>query len=61
MVNRLSHLDSNSGPVAQYFERLAHENTAKSRAILVTAERTAHALNLDDTLLDSLLVNLGLD
>jgi hypothetical protein len=61
MVNRLSHLDWNSGPVAKYFEQLAHQNTAKARAILIQADRAADVLNLDDTLLDSLLVNLGLD
>ena len=61
VVNRLSHLDLNHGPIAKYFERLSHENTAKSRAILVKADQVADALDLDDTLLDSLLVKLGLE
>jgi hypothetical protein len=61
LVNRLSHLDLNSGRVATFFEHLAQEDTAKSRAILVKADKIADALNLDDTLLDSLLVKLGLE
>ncbi|MBI3838219.1 MAG: hypothetical protein HY288_09845 [Planctomycetia bacterium] len=65
IVNRLERLevnriDLNGGPVAKYFEHLAHQNTAKSRAILVKADQVADALNLDDTLLDSLSVKLGL-
>ena len=59
IVNRLSHVDLNSGPVAKYLEYLAEEDTAKSREILVKADQVADALTLDDTLLDSLLVNLG--
>ena len=31
----LNRIDLNPGPVATYFEHLAHENTTKSRAILV--------------------------
>jgi predicted outer membrane repeat protein len=55
IVNRFSHVDLNSGPVATYLEHLAEEDTAKSRAILVQLDYLADALNLDDTLLDSLL------
>ena len=61
IVNRLSHVDLNSGPVAKYLEHLAEEDTAKARAILVKADQVADALNLDDALLDSLLVKLGLE
>jgi ELWxxDGT repeat protein len=63
-VNRLAHvdlkrIDLNRGPIAKYFEHVAHENTAKSRAILVKADQAADALGLDDELLDTLLVKLG--
>ncbi|MBI3837060.1 MAG: hypothetical protein HY288_03895 [Planctomycetia bacterium] len=66
IVNRLTHLDLNridlnSGPIVKYLEHLARDNTAKSRAILVKADPVAEPLNLDDTLLDSLLVKLGLE
>ena len=61
IVNRLAHLDLNHGPIATYFEHLAHENTAKSRAILVKADQVADALGLDDELLDGLLAKLGLE
>jgi hypothetical protein len=57
---RLSHLDLNrtdlnSGPIAKYLEHLAHENTAKSRAILVKADQVGDELGLDDELLDGVL------
>jgi hypothetical protein len=61
IVDRLSHVDLDSGPVAKYLEHLTEEDTARSRAILVKADQVADALNLDDTLLDSLLVKLGLE
>jgi hypothetical protein len=61
IANRLAHVDLNYGSIATYFEHLAQENTAKSRAILVKADQVADALNLDDTLLDSLLVKLGVE
>jgi hypothetical protein len=53
-------IDLNQGPVATFFELLAHENSAKSRAILVEADLIADAL-LDDDVLDGLLVGLGLE
>jgi hypothetical protein len=61
ILNRLSHVDLNSGPVAKYLEHLADEGTPRSKAILVAADRVADALKLDDTLLDSLLAGMGLD
>ncbi|MBI3838062.1 MAG: hypothetical protein HY288_09030, partial [Planctomycetia bacterium] len=61
IVNRLSHLDLNQGPIAKYLEHLAQENTPKASAILVKADQVADALGLDDELLDSLLVSLGLE
>jgi hypothetical protein len=65
LLNRLANLDLNSidwndGPVAKSCQHLAHENTAKSRAISVTVDRVADVLGWDDELLDSLLVKMGL-
>ncbi|MBI3840193.1 MAG: hypothetical protein HY288_19905, partial [Planctomycetia bacterium] len=60
IVNRLSHLDLNHGPIAKYLLHLAHENTPKAREILVAADKIADFLGLDDTLLDAILVRLGL-
>jgi hypothetical protein len=54
-------MDLNSGPIATYFQHLAHEDTAKSRAILVEADRVADEMGLDDELLDELVVGLGLE
>jgi hypothetical protein len=59
--NRLAHPDLNHGPVAKYFQHVAHEGTPKAKAILVKADQVANALNLDDTLLDSLLVRRKLE
>jgi hypothetical protein len=51
----------NSGPLANYFQHLAHEDTPKAKAILVEADQVAEELGLDDELLDSLLVKLVLE
>jgi hypothetical protein len=51
----------NSDPVAKFFEHLAQADTAKSRAILVKADRIADSLGLDDELLVGLLVGLGVE
>jgi hypothetical protein len=61
IANRLTHLDLNHGQIAKYLQHLAHENTAKSRVILVKADQVADALGLDDALLDTLLVRLKLE
>jgi hypothetical protein len=66
IANRLAHLDLNRidlnrGPLAAFFDHLAHENTAKSREILVEADPLADALGLDEELLDGLLVGVGLE
>jgi hypothetical protein len=61
IANRLSHLDLNHGPIANYLQHLAQDNTAKSRATLVKANQVADALHLDHTLLDSLVLKLGLE
>jgi hypothetical protein len=58
VANRLSHVDLNHGPIAVYFQYLAQEDSAKSRAILVKADHVADGLGLDDSLLDSLISGL---
>jgi len=60
-VHRLGQLDSNHELLAKSFKHLAHENTAKAKAILVEADALAAALHLEDALLDSLPVGLGLE
>jgi hypothetical protein len=53
LANRdLNSIDLNSGPLADYFEHLAHENAVKSREILVEANQPSDALGLDDELID---------
>ena len=49
------------GQQGGYFEHLAHENTAKSRAILVKARQEADALGLDNELFDEFVVGSGLE
>jgi hypothetical protein len=61
IVNQLTHLDLNQGPIARYFEHLANEDTSRSQSLLVKADRIADTLNRDDAWLDSLVVNLGLE
>ena len=61
VVNRLQQLDLNSGPIANFLEHLADADTPRAQAILVKADHIADALDLDDTLLDSILVELGLE
>jgi hypothetical protein len=57
----LNRIDLNHGPIAKYFQHLAHEGPAKAMAILVKADQISDSLGRDDTLLDSLLVKLGLE
>jgi hypothetical protein len=59
IVNRLTHLNLNSGPIAKYFEHLANENTTRSRAILVKADQFADAMDLEDELIDGLVLEKG--
>jgi hypothetical protein len=61
LVNRLESIDLNSGLAAGFFHRLAEQNTPRSRELLVKADQVADALGLDDTLLDNLLADLGLE
>ncbi len=59
IVDRLSHLDLNSGPIARYLRHLANEDTPRAREILVAADEVADSLGLDDALLDELVAGLG--
>jgi hypothetical protein len=61
IANRLANPDLNHGPLATYFEHLGHENTAKSRTILVEADRVEDAMGLDYELIDGLLAGLKLE
>ena len=61
LANRLSNVDMNSDRLAAFLEHLALEDTAKSRAILVKADRVADVVGLNDELLDGLLVGLRLE
>jgi hypothetical protein len=45
----------NHGPLAKYFEHLAHEGTEKAKSILGEADEIADELGLDDGLLDELI------
>jgi hypothetical protein len=54
----LNNIDLDHGPVATFFEHLAHEHTPKATATLVKADQVADALGLDDELLGGLLVRL---
>lgn len=42
----LDHLDLNNGPIAKYFEHLAHEGTPKATAIFIKADEVADASRL---------------
>jgi hypothetical protein len=55
IANRLGHVDLNHGPLAKYFEHLAHEGTEKAKSLLVEADQVAEELELDDELLDSVV------
>jgi hypothetical protein len=51
----------NSGIAATFFQRLAGQNTPATRKLLVKVDEIADGLGLDDTLLDNLLAELGLE
>jgi hypothetical protein len=66
VINRLngvdlSSIDLNSGKIANFLEHLAEQDTPRARSLLVKADQVADALGLDDTLLDSILSDLGLE
>jgi hypothetical protein len=46
---------------ARLFQHLADQNTPGTRKILQRIDEVADSLGLDDTLLDSLLADLGLE
>ncbi len=60
LANRLASVDLNSGPIGHLLTHLAEANTPRSHALLVKADQIADALDLDHSLLDSLLDDLDL-
>jgi hypothetical protein len=60
VANHLSHLDLNHGPIAKYFQHLAHDSTPKAKAILVKADQVADELELDDEGIEGLVMGLKL-
>ncbi len=61
IAHRLEGLDLNSGRIASFFQHLADQDTPGARKILTKIDAVADELGLDDELLDSLLVDLGLE
>ena len=57
--NRLATVDLNSGPVARLFTALAQANTPTTRSLLLAANEVTNALDLDDSLLESLIAGLN--
>ena len=53
-------MDLNHGPITEYFEHRAHENTAKAESILSEADQIGEELGLDDQLIDELVVGFQL-
>ena len=60
LPSELTHVNLNSGAAAMIFEALAAADTKLTRSILVEDDEVADKLGLDDELLDSILVDLGL-
>ncbi len=60
LASRLASVDLNSGPIGHLLTHLAEANTPRSHALLVKADQIADALDLDHSLLDSLLDDLDL-
>ncbi len=61
MASEFKKVDLNSGAAATIFEALAAADAKLTRSILVEADKIADELGLDDTLLDSIMVELGLE
>jgi hypothetical protein len=61
LASELKHVNLNTGVAATIFEALAKADTKLTRSILVEADKIADELGLDDSLLDSLLGDLGLE
>jgi hypothetical protein len=60
IVTRLSHLDLNHCPIANFLHPFANEATPKAQAILVKADQLADALGLDGEVIDGVMVVLDL-
>ncbi len=61
LSSELTNVNLNSGVAATIFEALATADTKLTRSILVEADKVADELGLDNELLDSILVDLGLE
>jgi hypothetical protein len=61
LADRAGDLDLNVGRPARLFQYLHDQNSPRSRALLQKFDAVAEALGLDDTFLDSLLEDLGLE
>ncbi len=61
LPSELKNVNLNSSVAAAIFEALAIADTKLTKSILVEADKVADELGLDDTLLDSILVDLGLE
>jgi hypothetical protein len=55
-TNRHQLLALNHGPVANYLQHPAHEDTPKAKSILVKADQVADEVGLDDEVMDGLVV-----
>ncbi len=61
LSSELTHVNLNTGAAATIFEAMAAADTKLTRSILVEVDKVADELGLDDTLLDSILGDLGLE
>ncbi len=61
LSSELNNVNRNSGVATTIFEALATADTKLTRSILVEANKVADELGVDDALLDSILVDLGLE
>ncbi len=61
LSSQLTHVNLNTGAAATIFEALAAADTKLTRSILVEVDNVADELGLDDTLLYSILLDLGLE
>ena len=61
LTNRIEQIDLNTGSPARLFQYLHDQNGPRSPAMLQKFDSVTDALGLDDTLLDLLLADLGLE
>lgn len=59
-VDRLEGLDLNGGLIGKFFEHLTNRTAPQAKKILAAVDQLADQFGLDDSLLDSLLADLGL-